>query len=54
MAAMNGGAKIALSALSETKFFFEGAQIEFVRDEHGAVTHLIARTVEGDFKVIRK
>jgi len=54
MAAMNGGAKIALTALTEVKFFFEGAQIEFVKDEHGAVTHLLARTVEGDFKVVRK
>jgi hypothetical protein len=50
-----GGAKQPLVALSETKFFLEGgAQIEFFQDSQGAVTHLIARIVEGDFKMPRK
>jgi hypothetical protein len=54
MVALNGGAKITVTALSETKFFFEGAHIEFFKDEHGAVTYLIAQTVEGDLKAPRK
>jgi hypothetical protein len=54
MVSLSGGAKIPLTAISDTKFFFEGAHVEFVKDEHGVVTHLLAQTVEGDFKVIRK
>jgi hypothetical protein len=54
MVALSGGAKITVTALSETKFFFEGAHIEFFKDEHGAVTYLIAQTVEGDLKAPRK
>lgn len=54
MAAMNGGAKITLTALSDTTFFFEGAHIEFVKDDKGVVTQAIARVVEGDFKATRK
>jgi hypothetical protein len=52
----DGGAKGALVAVSESKFFLPrgGAQIEFVRDEKGTVTHLIARIVEGDFKALRR
>jgi hypothetical protein len=35
---------------SATMFQFRGAVIEFVPNEHGEVTHLIAHAVEGDFK----
>jgi hypothetical protein len=54
MAAMSGGAKRAITPLSDSKFYFEGARIEFVKDEHGAVTHLNLQAVEGDFKAVRK
>lgn len=54
MAAISGGAKIALTALSETKFFIEGAHLEFVKNEQGLVTHILIQTVEGDFKAPRK
>ena len=42
------------TALSDTKFFYMGAQIEFVKDDQGKVTHLIAHIVEGDLKAVRK
>jgi hypothetical protein len=35
---------------SSTKFLFRGAVIEFVPNEQGEVTHLIAHVVEGSFK----
>jgi hypothetical protein len=54
MAAVSGGAKVALTAVSETKFFFEGAHLEFVKDEHGVVTDVLIQIVEGDFKAPRK
>jgi hypothetical protein len=54
MAAISGGVKLALTALSDTKFFFEGAHIEFVKNDHGAVTHMLLQIVEGDFKALRK
>jgi hypothetical protein len=54
MAAISGGAKLALTPISETKFFFEGAHLEFVKDDHGGVTHLNVQIVEGDFKAARK
>ena len=54
MASISGGAKIELTALSETKFFFEGAHLEFAKDDHGAVTHVLVQAVEGDFKALRK
>ncbi len=54
MAAISGGVKLALTALSETKFFFEGAHIEFVKNDQGAVTHMLLQIVEGDFKAPRK
>ncbi len=54
MVSISGGAKHALTALSETKFYFEGAHLEFVKDEHGVVTHLLLQVVEGDFKAQRK
>jgi hypothetical protein len=54
MAGQNGGAKLALTPLSDTKFFFEGAHVEFVKDDHGVVTHLNVQIVEGDFKAVRR
>ncbi|MGA2212491.1 MAG: hypothetical protein ABSH31_04375 [Bryobacteraceae bacterium] len=54
MAALSGGAKLPLTALSESKFYFQGAHLEFVKDDHGAVTHMLVQTVEGDFKALRK
>jgi hypothetical protein len=35
---------------SATMFQFRGAVLEFVSNEKGDVTHLIAHVVEGDFK----
>jgi hypothetical protein len=35
---------------SATMFLFLGANIEFVPNEKGEVTHLIVHVVEGDFK----
>lgn len=52
--AFSGGAKYPLTAVSETKFYFEGAHLEFVKDESGKVTHLLIQSVEGDFKAPRK
>jgi hypothetical protein len=52
--AFSGGAKYALTAVTETKFYFEGAHLEFVKDESGKVTHLLLQSVEGDFKAPRK
>ena len=54
MVSFSGGAKHALAALSETKFYFEGAHLQFVKDEHGVVTHLLLQVVEGDFEAPRK
>jgi len=54
MAAFSGGAKRPLTAVSETKFFIEGAHIEFVKNESGSITHLNVPAVEGDFKALRK
>jgi len=54
MAAMSGGVKYALTAVSQTKFYFEGFHLEFVKNDQGAVAYLLAQTVEGDFKAIRK
>jgi hypothetical protein len=54
MAAISGGVKLPLTAVSETKFYFEGAHLEFVKDDHGAVTHMLVQIVEGDFKALRK
>jgi hypothetical protein len=52
----DGGAKRPLTAQSEKKFFLAegGAQVEFFEDDQGAVSYLIARIVEGDFKMPRR
>jgi hypothetical protein len=34
---------------SATMFQFRGAMLEFVSNEKGEVTHLVAHVVEGDF-----
>ncbi len=52
--ALSGGAKYTLTAVSDTKFFFEGAHLEFVKGESGAITHMLIQTMEGDFKKPRK
>jgi hypothetical protein len=52
--AMSGGAKYALTAVSQTKFFFEGAHIEFIKGEQGQIAHMLIQAVEGDFKAPRK
>jgi len=36
--------------LSATMFQFRGAALEFVSNDKGEVTHLVAHVVEGDFK----
>jgi hypothetical protein len=54
MASMSGGAKLPLTALSDTKFSFQGAHLEFVKDDKGVVTYLNVQIVEGDFKANRK
>jgi hypothetical protein len=49
------GPKQPLIALSPTAFADAGGtQIEFFKDDKGAVTHLIAHVVEGDIKAVRK
>jgi hypothetical protein len=54
MVGLSGGSKLPATAVSQTKFIFEGAQFEFVKDERGVVTQVVAHVVEGDFKAIRK
>ena len=50
-----GMGKAPLFAQSETVFFTTiGPLIEFVSDDHGAVSHLIVRAAEGEQKAIRK
>jgi hypothetical protein len=53
-ATMNGGAKLELNAESDTRFYTEGAHIEFVKGDNGKVTHFNFQIVEGDFKAVRK
>lgn len=36
-----------------TSFLFRGAVLEFIADDQGEVTHVIAHAVEGDFKGAR-
>jgi hypothetical protein len=52
--AFNAGAAQALTAERQTKFFFDGAHLEFIRGEQGAIRHTNLQMVEGDFKAIRK
>jgi hypothetical protein len=48
------GPKVELTPLSATQFSADGVTLDFVKDERGAVTHLIAHIVEGDIKAVRK
>jgi CubicO group peptidase (beta-lactamase class C family) len=51
-----GQAKFALYAESDTKFFYKAvdAQVEFLRDDKGAVTHLILHQGAADIKAPRQ
>jgi hypothetical protein len=53
-ATMNGGAKVELNATSDSKFYFEGARLEFIKGDNGKITHFNFQVVEGEFKAIRK
>jgi hypothetical protein len=46
--------KIPMSIRSENAFSMLGTLIEFVSDDHGAVSHLMMHGVEGDMKAVRK
>lgn len=56
MAAANQGGKTQLFAESETKFFFKvvDADLEFIRDDKGVVTHLIMHQGPTEFKAPKK
>jgi len=43
-----------LTPLSDTTFSISGGRLEFVKDEQGVVTHLVAHVVEGDLKAVRR
>ena len=45
--------RIPLVAHSETFFTMEGTGVEFLKDEHGAVTAMVEHWVEGDRKYVR-
>jgi serine-type D-Ala-D-Ala carboxypeptidase/endopeptidase len=51
-----GQSKLQLFAASETKFFSvtPNLQIEFVKDEQGAVTHFVLRQGTNEVKAPRK
>lgn len=51
---MSGGPKYTLTALSNTKFYFEGAHLEFVVGGDKSPGYVLVQTVEGDFKAPRK
>jgi hypothetical protein len=47
--------RLPLFAQCETVFFSTiGPVIEFVNDDHGAVSHLLVRAAEGEQKAVRK
>lgn len=52
----NGGPKMALQPASETKFFLPagGVHLEFVKDDKGDVTSMVAQIVEGEVKAVRR
>ncbi|MEO5959329.1 MAG: DUF3471 domain-containing protein [Opitutaceae bacterium] len=56
MTQMAGQPKVALFAESETKFFLKvvEAEVEFVMNAEGEVTHLVARQNGMDFRMTRK
>ena len=51
-----GGPKMALFAEAEGKFFFKAAaaQVEFVKDAAGVITHVVLRGGGRDTKAVRK
>jgi len=54
MFSLGGKGAIPLTTLSETGFYFPGGfPITFVKDDKGAVTHLIFTQAEGDLKFVR-
>lgn len=48
------GRTVPLVPLSETEFSAEDVAISFVRDGSGKATYVLIRSVEGDFKAVRK
>jgi hypothetical protein len=54
VAVFGGGEKYPLTPVSETRFFLEGGQLEFVKEGSGKVTHLLFQIVEGEFKAPRR
>jgi hypothetical protein len=49
-----GGPKVSLISLSATQFSADGVVLDFIKDDKGAATSLIAHIVEGDIKAVRK
>ena len=49
-----GGPKLPLTPLSETSFAGAGLRFEFGKNETGAVTHMMVRVAEGEFRANRK
>jgi hypothetical protein len=49
-----GEGKRPLRALSETVFDMVGTRIEFFKDDHGAVSHLIMQTATVAMEAVRK
>jgi hypothetical protein len=51
-----GGPRMELFAEAEGKFFFKAAaaQVEFVKDAEGAITHLVLSAGGRDIKAVRK
>ena len=56
MTQLTGQQKLPLFAESETKFFLRvvDAQVEFIKDQQGAVTHLLLRQGPNEIKARRK
>ena len=51
----NGKGKVPLIPLSQTTFSPRLlGTYEFVMDDHGVVTHLLAHSVEGSYKAVRR
>ena len=50
----SGGGKLPLTTESEGHFSIAGQPVEFVKNDQGAVTHMVIRIVEGDQKAIRQ
>jgi hypothetical protein len=48
------GPTVSLTSVSETEFSSSGLNLKFVKNDSGAVSHVLIQAVEGDFKAIRK